>query len=251
MFVSKANLSNNASVVLLGESYCSKLKKSLENLGLKVLSVPANKAVDQRLSSHADLSVLHMGGPDIFLAEYLRNSALESELKQLGFVVYYPNISLGCKYPYDCAMNVCCIGDTVIYNDKTASANIIEKLIHRGFKSVLCNQGYTKCLVSIVDENSIICSDKGISSVCREKGIDVLEISQGSIDLEGFEYGFIGGSSFKLSNNTMAFTGTLDSHPDKEKILTYLETKGIKAIFLTDSCIFDVGSILPIMEKQR
>lgn len=251
MFVSKANLPGSAALVLLGEKYCGALKKPLENLGLKVLAVPENKAVDPRLSSHADLSVVHTGGAGIYLAEFLKGSELEFELRRLGFKVEYPNISFGCNYPFDCAMNICCVGDNAIFCDKTASADIVEKLKQRGYKPILCNQGYTKCLISVVSENSIICSDKGISSACREKGIEVLEISQGNIELEGFEYGFIGGSSFKLSESKLVFTGLLDSHPDRYRILDFLDAKGIKPVFLTEKCIFDVGSILPIMEKQR
>ena len=106
-------------------------------------------------------------------------------------------------------------------------------------------------MVSVVDEKSIITSDRAISESCRQQGIDVLEISSGGIDLDGFNYGFIGGASFKVSQNLMAFTGTIDHLPDYNKIIDFLNSKKIEPIILTDRRIFDVGSILPIIEKQR
>ena len=83
-------------------------------------------------------------------------------------------------------------------------------------------QGYTKCSICVVSENAIITSDIGIHCKAKESGIDSLLISPGYIDLPGYKYGFIGGASFKISDNVIAFTGSLDSHPDKDNIEHFL-----------------------------
>ena len=77
----------------------------------------------------------------------------------------------------------------------------------------------------------------------------MLEIAPGHIELEGFEYGFIGGAVFKLSKRELAFTGRLDAHPDYNNIIAFLDARGIAPIYLTDAPAFDVGSILPLIEK--
>ena len=167
----------------------------------------------------------------------------------LGFNVEYPSISFGNSYPNDCGLNICLFGDTVIYNKQTACKAIINHLddkIH-----IQCNQGYSKCLVCPVDDNSIITSDKGIAKSAKSHGLNVLEIAQGHIDLPGFQYGFIGGSAFKKSKDKLVFTGTLDQHPDKPRILDFINKRGVEAVYLTDRNIFDIGSILPLTEKVR
>jgi hypothetical protein len=115
-------------------------------------------------------------------------------------------------------------------------------------KIIHVNQGYTKCSVCVVDERSIITSDFGIAAAARQNGLDVLTIRQGYIELPGFEFGFIGGSAWKLSEHALAFTGRLDDHPDKDRILDYLTARVIEPVFLTDGPIFDIGSAIPIIE---
>ena len=71
--------------------------------------------------------------------------------------------------------------------------------------------------------------------------MDVLQIRPGHIALEGYDYGFIGGASFLLDSNTLAFTGHLDVHPDRDRILDFLRQHGVSAVFLTESPVFDIG----------
>lgn len=46
----------------LGEKYRENLEKPLKNLGMTPFWLPENRAVDPRLSGHADLVLLHLGG---------------------------------------------------------------------------------------------------------------------------------------------------------------------------------------------
>ena len=41
----------------------------------------------------------------------------------------------------------------------------------------------------------------------------MLLISSGDIKLEGYDYGFIGGASGKISDNTVVFFGNAEMHP--------------------------------------
>lgn len=250
IYVEKGNLPCKAEVVILGEEYYPILAKVLEGLGIKSIALPSNPHVDKRLSSHADLSVFHGGNNILFAADYLKNTDFEEQLKEFGFSIFYPKVNISSEYPFDCYFNACYMGKYSIACHKTAAYEIIEFIGNKS-QIISCNQGYSKCLVSVVDDNSIITSDRGIADLCRQQGIDVLEISSGGIDLDGFNYGFIGGSSFKLSQNVMAFTGTIDHLPDYDKIICFLGLKNVEHVVLTDRKIFDVGSILPIIEQQR
>lgn len=80
--------------------------------------------------------------------------------------------------------------------------------------------------------------------------MDVLLISASGVELEGFDCGFIGGAAFKLSRETLAFTGRLNGHPDRDAILSFLDSRGVRSTYLTDRPLFDIGSGLPITETD-
>lgn len=249
-FCKNANLPENVGTILLGEGYCELLKMPLKSHGIDVIPVPANPFVDKRVSSHADLSLFHAGGNVFYLAPYLKDTELANILTSFGVKCHFCDIIQGEKYPEDAGVNICSFGEYYVYNPNVGCKEIINELKGQGRRAVLCRQGYSKCSVAILDDKSIITADKGISSACRMAGIDVLEIQDGYIQLDGFDYGFIGGSTFKLDSHTLAFTGILDYHPDKGKILDFLSFKGISAVFLTDKPIFDIGSAIPAFEKN-
>lgn len=251
IFVKKPNLPENASIVLVGEKYYHSLSASLNNFGIRVFAIPENPYVDPRIASHADISVLHIRDNFLALSPHLKGTELESVLSRMGFDLIFSESVFDAKYPHDCPLNLYVSDEFAVINSKTADKAVLKKLEEVNIKLIDCRQGYSKCMICPVDSNSIISSDPSIVCACKEQGIDVLEISQGYVDLLGYDYGFLGGSCFKLSEKQIAFTGKLDSHPDKDLILEFLEKHGIQVVFLTDNDVFDVGSIIPIAEKPR
>lgn len=247
-FCEKGNLPEKAGLVLLGEMYYESLKQSLGHYGIKVLPIPANPYVDKRLSSHADLSVFHAGGEKIFLAPFLKGTEFAEKMHESGFNITFCDIIQGENYPNDAALNICSVGDNFIFNPKVSCQKIINELKEQGREGIITKQGYCKCSVCIVDEKSIISSDKGICKAWRDNGLDALEIEAGFIELKGFDYGFIGGAAFKLGAATLAFTGSLDAHPDKTRILEFLYKRSISPVFLTELPVFDIGSAIPVLE---
>ena len=247
--VEKPNLPEMAECILIGEKYSELLRKPLENLGINPLFVPDNNYIDTRLSGHADLSVLHVGGNRLWLAPYLRGSQFSEQLIAMGFLLDYPNIQQSAVYPGDAQLNVCICGRYAICNPAVVPKTIVEFLTSTGFNVAACRQGYAKCSVCVVDEGSIITADRGIEAVAREAGLDVLLIEPGFIALDGFQYGFIGGAAFKISRSKLVFTGTLDNYKSKNVILSFLERRQVEPIYLTNRPVFDIGSGLPISEK--
>lgn len=249
-FVGASNLPRCADAVILGAKYAKKLEKALKKLEINPLFVPENPDVDRRLSGHADLSALHAGGERIYLAPYLSGTEFAHILIDLGAEIEFADIRQGTEYPLDAQLNLAVVGNRVICSTKTAYLPAVDYLSRAlGVNIINCRQGYTKCSVLVVDERSIITQDKGISFAARKAGLDVLEIESGYVMLDGYEYGFIGGAGFKISYNTMVFTGTLDAHPDKKRILDFIASHGIKALYLTDEPIYDIGSAIPLTEK--
>lgn len=250
-FVDLPHLPRQCSTILYGEKYAEKLRKLLDNLRIKSILVPDNPNIDPRLAGHTDLSVLHTGGETLVLAPYLKESFIEDWLCGNGAKILFPEIRQCPAYPEDVQLNLCQIGEYVLYNRKTSSAAIVEYLTkERALHLLNCRQGYTRCASCVVDAQSLITADRGVAVRASSAGLSVLLISPGHILLDGFPYGFIGGASFKLSAHRMAFTGRLDGHPDHARILQFLAQREIEAVFLTEEPIFDIGSAIPILEEE-
>ena len=248
-YVEHANLPHNAKRIIIGDQYKTLLDKALNELEIEPVYCPANPYVSKELSSHVDLSVLHTECNEIFLAPNLVSSQFSESLQNAGFKTIFPNVNMTQSYPNDSFFNICVLKKKFFYSPKVSERSIINSLIEKNFEPIPVKQGYCRCSVCIVNERSIITSDKGIASAAIENGINCLLISPGYIFLSGYEYGFIGGASFKTSDDKICFTGTLDCHPDKLQILAFLSSNNVQPVFLTNEPLFDIGSAVPLTEK--
>lgn len=204
--------------------------------------------MDPRLTSHVDLSVFPLQTNQLLLAPYLKESPLFAKsLTNRGLSVQYSSKKQNSTYPNDASLNACFFGNTLILNPKTTDSIIRETLY--SYKQIPVRQGYTNCTVVPINETSIITDDPGIAKAAKQAALDVLMIRSGFIDLPGFQTGFIGGASLMYTKNSILFTGSLKNHPDAENIFRFLEKHEIKPDYLTDLPIFDIGSILGILEE--
>jgi hypothetical protein len=96
-----------------------------------------------------------------------------------------------------------------------------------------------------VDDNALITSDNAIANAAEKLGISVLKISPGGIELEGFDYGFIGGASITL-NDAVAFTGAISNDCDRIRIEEFIAGRGKSTIYLTGCQAFDIGGAVVI-----
>lgn len=234
--------------VIIGEKYRNLLEKPLEKYGIIPLWMPDNPYVDDRLAGHADLSVNKFRENGVILSKYLQNTELFEQLRALEYECSFIENAVKPQYPHDAGLNVCQLGLSLIYNSRTICEELNNKI--EGFVSnrIDCRQGYTKCAVCIVNENSIITADKAIHAKAVSNGIESLLVSDGIAQLNGFDYGFIGGASFKLNQFQIAFTGTIDSSSEKNAIENFLSERGIEAIYLTENKLFDIGSAILLTE---
>lgn len=248
-FVIHANLPHNTKSLAVGIGYKELLDKALKSLDVQPVYCPANPYIDKNLSSHVDLSLLHAGGDTVFLAPSLAHTVFSYSLEEAGFRTVFPQAKMAETYPKDSLFNLCVLKKHFFYSPKVSEKSIVDFLTAKKLVPVSVKQGYCRCSVCVVNDHSIITSDSGICSAAAKSGMDCLLISSGYVSLPGFEYGFIGGASFKLSDEILCFTGRLDGHPDKLKILDFLSFNKVKPVFLTDEPLFDIGSAVPLTEK--
>lgn len=219
---------------------------SLSKLGLNVLYT--EKCIDlyDAISFHPDILLHPLGNGEIVVAPNVTPNFIQ-KLKSLDLKVKIGQTFLKRNYPYDIAYNVARLGNTVFHNFKYTDPILKKSYEEKGVKFLNVKQGYTKCNMAIIDDNSFITSDKGIFEVASKNGFEVLLIEPGGVFLKGFDYGFIGGSMGLIGKKKLAVTGVFKSHKNYEKIIEFLNKKGIEIIYLTFEQIKDIGSIIPLI----
>lgn len=219
------------------------IQKSLERRRIRVLTVEPCQNLALPVRSHADMQLLPLDESTVLISPY--QDLLKAELEQLGIKALVGE-DFKAQYPEDVPYNAVRVHHYCICNHKTVSPIAAAFWDKCHLQPIRVRQGYTKCSVCVVDEQSIITSDLGIAKSAQTAGLDVLTISPGFIKLPGYDTGFIGGCTGKLSQNCMAFTGRLDSHPDAEAIRCFLRQRKIEPVELCNQPLTDIGSIIPI-----
>lgn len=235
----------NVKQIIIGKKYENMLKNASLEYNFELICLDDNPYVDERLSGHTDLMAVHLGDNRLALRPFLRSN---DRLRELGAEIVFTEDNGGNSYPNDAALNFCVVGKRLIYNDKSANDDIVNQLTNINSK-IKCKQGYTKCSTCVVDERSIITVDGGIAKAASLSGLNVLHIENAEIKLSGFDKGFIGGASFKIAPDIMAFTGYIINNNVRDQIESFLSERGIKAIYLNDCPAFDIGSAIPLTEE--
>ncbi len=233
---------SKVTVVAVSEEY-PQVISALENLGCTVLTVKVSLQLDKPVASHADMQLMPLGGEHFLIAP--NQTELISQLSLIGAKIWIGE-QLEAQYPKDVVYNAVRLKNNYICNNKTISKTAKAYFDKQGLNPILVAQGYTKCSVCVVDENSIITADVKIAAAAKSAGIDVLQIRPGYIKIPNYDTGFIGGCCGKLNKDQIAFTGKLSTHQDAEMIKQFLQKRKIEIIELTDKPLFDIGSIIPI-----
>lgn len=246
-FVESPNIPNERINYCVIDSRLDELSRKFINiLGINTIRIPLNNCVYESISGHPDIFLHHLGGNRIVYANELPTSIV-FQFEELGFVMIAGESKLGSKYPYNISYNVLRIGEYAFHNLKYTDPVIKKIYNEEGIKLVHVNQGYSKCITCIVDKNTIITEDIGIKRACEKYNIEVLLIKPDkNIRLFGMDYGFFGGTSGLIDNNTLMITGNIYSHCEGEKIYKFLNEKGINIICLSNENLIDIGSILPL-----
>jgi len=247
-FIKSPNLpENRASLVVLDGRARKTIINSLKDMGIEVLLTTKCTDLYDAVSYHPDIFIHHLWGNHIIAApnapaDFLRN------LEKHGFNIIMGQKSISGKYPDDIAYNVARIGDYAVCNIVHTDKKLLQCLTDRGIRIIDVKQGYSKCSLCIVDNKAVITSDEGLYSTLLKYDFDILKINPGSICLSGLDYGFIGGASGLISNDTVAFAGNIMLHPDYKIIKEFLLRHGKNEKVLDSKELMDIGTIIPLKE---
>lgn len=242
IFLSEPNLPTSAVTEVLVSDSDESLIKSLANLGIISHQIHKNGKLEPFCANHADILTYHIGNDDFIADETAKNALNDCNICEI--------VNVCSPYPNDCLLNAADIGDFLICNSKITHKTILKAAEKRNKRIIDVNQGYAKCSVCIVKRDAFITDDESIYRECSKvNGISVLFVSKGSVALKGQNYGFIGGASGLINENTLFFNGDLSLHQDFVAIKEFLSYHNVKYIDIKNKPLTDIGSIIPIKQK--
>lgn len=219
---------------------------ALSKFGVSLFKTEPDFSLDAPVKYHPDMLLFHSENNHIILSPSQKK--LKNELSGLGLKTVFSS-PLKKDYPFDISLNFLKAGKFIFGKKAFADEKINSFAKEKGFEFINVNQGYARCSVCLVSENAAITEDESLYNALTGKGTDVLKIRKGFVKLSGYDCGFIGGASGKISKDKVAFFGDIALHPDYDKITAFLEKYGCKAVSLSSKPLADYGGFIPILEK--
>jgi len=122
------------------------------------------------------------------------------------------------------------------FTDKTILANSTNK------KFINLPQAYTRCSLTMINEDTYITSDKGIEKILLKEYLNVLGVSSRQILLPGYPYGFFGGTN-GIVNNKFYLIGSLRYHENGKMIEQFITKNNLQIVELYNGPLYDGGGI--------
>lgn len=250
--VIKPNLPDRSvSVVIIDGRASENIVKSLLKMNIQVVKTLPHPDVYPAIAYHPDIMLHHIGQNKLVYAPNTPKKLLDN-LREQGMDMIEGQTRLGRKYPGTIHYNVARVGNIAFHNTRYTDAVLRLELESQGVRLIHVNQGYSKCLTCIVDENSIITSDADICKKALSAGIDVLLIEPDTaISLPPFNMGFIGGATGLIAPGKLAFSGNVKPLKNSKEIMHFLGLKKTDVVMLSDEQLLDIGSIIPICCKNN
>ena len=198
-------------LIIIDKKLPKEAKDKLHNYG-DLYELETSNIVYDAISGHPDIFIFQNKNK-LIIAPQTPISLINKLVKNnIDFEI--GDEKLGIKYPLTTVYNIASFNDIFIGNNRYCDSKIIELSEDR--KWVHTNQSYARCNTLILDNDSIITSDKNLENSFK----NTLIIKTKDILLKGFDYGFIGGCA-GIHNKNIFFTGSLSNHSQGQKIKSF------------------------------
>lgn len=225
-------------------------KNTLKYLGYNLIKIEKSNNVYSEISSHVDIFTAKVG--DTLVVEKSKYEELTYMLKKSKFNIISGKDEVEMTYPEDIKYNVCIIGNYAVHNFKYTDKILLKILKENGYELINVEQGYTNCSIAVVDDNSVITTDRKIAEKLIANNISVLLLDYiPDIKLKD-EYGhysnmtgFIGGAIGKVDNNIIVF-GDLNKIDKDNKIRNFIKMRKLNIIDFKGLDVIDYGGIVEV-----
>lgn len=223
-------------------------KQTLKNLGYELIEIKKSTNVYPEISSHVDIFACKV--KDKIVVEKSAYKMLKNKLNNDENILISGETMISYDYPNDIKYNVCIVGNKAIHNFKHTDSKITQELDKNNFERINVKQGYSNCSIAVIDENSIILSDKGLYNNLKKSGLDILFLDYiPDIKLFGAngEYskknGFIGGAISRIGDSIVVF-GELNKIDCYGDIRKFIEERKLNIIDFNGLDVVDYGGVI-------
>lgn len=235
----------NANLAIIDGRSSENIVNNLEKLNIKVIRTIKCTDLQESISYHPDIVIHPIDHKTLLIAPNVYDY-YSQELMKFGIRTIKGDTFLQKEYPYDIAYNVGRLKNVAIHNFKYTDEKLKFYLRKQNLDIIHVNQGYAKCSLLIVDDESAITADLKMYEKLYRLNYDVLLINAGFIKLESEKYGFIGGTSGNYSEKTILISGNLKCHPDRNRIEEFIKNKNKDIVYLSEAEIVDLGTIITL-----
>lgn len=240
-----------ADIVIIHGEVSKEIISNLKKLNVKtIIPTIKSKTVDDSISYHPDI-VIHPVNEDTLIISPEVFDYYDEKLKGLGIKLIKGETNLQSRYPMDIAYNVGRVDNFAFHKLQHTDSIIKSYLKNENVELININQGYSKCSMAVINQNSIITADKSIYLKLLDLGYDALLIRPGHIILEKQKYGFFGGATGNFAPNIVFLSGHINDHPDKIIIERFIKEKQVEIIYLSKEQITDLGTIICLNSKWQ
>lgn len=217
------------------------INESIKKLGFKVISSDNIECILPFERRHADIQCLRINDTFFLLKEAQR---LKDKLLSSGLNTIDIDEDIAPEYPQNVLLNAVYMNKKLYCKADSMAKAVKKHCENNNIKIVNVNQGYTKCSTAVLGD-CFITADKGIFEAMSRNGEEGLLIDSGDIELDGVDYGFIGGCTFYHKDKAY-FTGDITQHKSYQNINEFLSDRNIEIICLSNSKLYDIGGFIVI-----
>ena len=225
-------------------------KNTLKYLGYELVPIQRSNNVYPEISSHVDIFTTKIG--DTLVVEKSQFEDLTFMLKKSEYNIVRGKEQIEMNYPDDIKYNVAIIGNYAVHNFKYTDKKVLKLLQEGGYELIDVEQGYTNCSIAVIDDTSVITTDKKIAERLRANNLSVLLLDY-TPDIKLLDehgryssmQGFIGGAIGKVDNNIIIF-GDLEKIDRDGKIRNFITERHLQIIEFNGLDVIDYGGILEV-----
>ena len=236
---------NRARSIIVDGRVSREIYDNLRTLNLRVIKTIKCSKVQEAISYHPDIVIhpinhnTYITSPDMF--NYYSEIFKKDDVKLIK-----GDTCLGYNYPEDIPYNVGRVGNYAVHNLKYTDEKLKYYLEKEGIEFIDVKQGYSKCSLGVIGNNQAITSDDTIYKKLSQRGVKVLLIEEGDIELTGFNYGFIGGSMGNIDEDRVLFAGSLVGNKNEDRIRKYIGQENKEIVELSTNKLVDLGSLIGV-----
>lgn len=234
-----------ANLVIVDNRINEESIKTLERLKLKIIKTIKCEEVDESISCHPDIVIHPINHNTLMIAPNVFDYYAD-KLDGIGINIIKGDTVLGRKYPEDISYNVGRLKGVAIHNFRYTDEKLKYYLKKENLEFINISQGYSKCSLAIIGENSAITSDIPMYEKLKSMNFKILLVEPGHILLEGQRYGFIGGTNGSILEDELLISGSFKDHPNKDEMLEFIYKNNKKITYLSHKKIVDIGTIISL-----